>query len=276
MTFFAAVGRMRGSFWVVARRLHSDSFIFRALLIKRFRDSYLETVAELHADLAPTQLIGASAPWTSVVGFFFVFFTPPLVFALHGLMMERIRKEMILMERGLHSPVAGKRLADTPGNSVLEALENSQHSGRLSPRITSASLHGNLGDIPTKGKFEIDSLFGSHHNSENTSAEISSSESRKKMSLYSEVSPDSDINSDVEVGCPSHRSPSQHKENNKGNILVYIWLIWPLLSYGCSLTLILHILFFRVHSIYISKIQKWAKFNQDIIFALILFLIWFL
>ncbi|KAK5861022.1 hypothetical protein PBY51_022452 [Eleginops maclovinus] len=132
-------------------------------------------------------------------------------------MMERIRKEMILMERGLHSPVAGKRLSDTPGNSVLEALENSQHSGRLSPRITSASLHGNLGDIPTKSKFEIDSLFGSHHNSENTSsAEISSSESRKKMSLYSEVSPDSDINSDVEVGCPSHRSPSQHKENNKG------------------------------------------------------------
>ncbi|TDH06867.1 hypothetical protein EPR50_G00117970 [Perca flavescens] len=132
-------------------------------------------------------------------------------------MMERIRKEMILMERGLHSPVAGKRLADTPGNSVLEALENSQHSGRLSPRITSASLHGNLGDIPTKGKFEIDSIFGTHHNSENTSsAEISSSESRKKMSLYSEVSPDSDINSDVEVGCPAHRSPSQHKENNKG------------------------------------------------------------
>ncbi|KAM3861718.1 homeobox even-skipped homolog protein 2 [Diretmus argenteus] len=131
-------------------------------------------------------------------------------------MMERIRKEMILMERGLHSPVAGKRLADTAGNSVLEALENSQHSGRLSPRITSASLHGNLGDIPTKGKFEIESLFGTHHNSENTSsAEISSSENRKKMNLYPEVSPDSDMNSDVEVGCPSHRSPSQHKENNK-------------------------------------------------------------
>lgn len=139
--------------------------------------------------------------------------------------MERIRKEMILMERGLHSPVAGKRLSDTPGNSVLEALENSQHSGRLSPRITSASLHGNLGDISTKSKFEIDSLFGSHHNSENTSsAEISSSESRKKMSLYSEVSPDSDINSDVEVGCPSHRSPSQHKENNKGKITLFQYL----------------------------------------------------
>ncbi|KAF7668781.1 hypothetical protein LDENG_00284250 [Lucifuga dentata] len=131
--------------------------------------------------------------------------------------MERIRKEMILMERSLHSPVTGKRLSDTPGNSVLEALENSQHSGRLSPRITSASLHGNLGDIPTKGKFEIDSLFGTHHNSENnSSAEISSSENRKKMSLYSEVSPESDINSDVEVGCTAHRSPSQHKENNKG------------------------------------------------------------
>uniref|UniRef100_A0A087Y7J7 Even-skipped homeobox 2 n=1 Tax=Poecilia formosa TaxID=48698 RepID=A0A087Y7J7_POEFO len=132
-------------------------------------------------------------------------------------MMERIRKEMILMERGLHSPVAGKRLGDAPGNSVLEALENSQHGGRLSPRITSASLHGNLGDIPTKGKFEIESLFGTHHGSENaSSAEISSSESRKKMSLYSEVSQESDINSDVEVGCPAHRSPSQHKENNKG------------------------------------------------------------
>ena len=135
-------------------------------------------------------------------------------------MMDRIRKEMILMERGLHSPVSGKRLSES-GNSVLEALENSQHSGRLSPRITSASLHGSLGDIPTKGKFEIDSLFGNHHNSENTSsAEISSSESRKKISLYPEVSQDSDINSDVEVGCPSHRSPSQHKENNnKGSVL---------------------------------------------------------
>lgn len=126
------------------------------------------------------------------------------------------------MERGLHSPVSGKRLSDAPGNSVLEALENSQHSGRLSPRITSASLHGNLGDIPAKGKFEIESLFGSHHNSENSpSAEISSSESRKKMSLYSEVSPDSDINSDVEVGCNTHRSPSQHKENSKGSVLFF-------------------------------------------------------
>lgn len=135
-------------------------------------------------------------------------------------MMERIRKEMILMERGLHSPVAGKRLSnlsDSNGNTVLEALENSQHSGRLSPRLTSGSLHGSLGDIPTKGKFEIDSLFAPHHDTSST--EISSSENRKKMSMYAEVSPDSDINSDVEVGCPSHRSPgsvSQHKENNKG------------------------------------------------------------
>ncbi|CAB1346923.1 unnamed protein product [Coregonus sp. 'balchen'] len=76
--------------------------------------------------------------------------------------MERRRKEMVLMERGLHGPVSGKRLSnlsDSAGNSVLEALENSQHSGRVSPRITSASLHGSLGDIPTKGKFEMDSLF---------------------------------------------------------------------------------------------------------------------
>ncbi|KAF4109250.1 homeobox even-skipped homolog protein 2 [Onychostoma macrolepis] len=135
-------------------------------------------------------------------------------------MMERIRKEMILMERGLHSPVAGKRLSnlsDSAGNAVLEALENSQHAGRLSPRITSASLHGSLGDIPTKGKFEIDSLFGNHHSDNTSSTEVSSSESRKKINLYPEVSPDSDMNSDVEVGCPSHRSPgsiSQHKENN--------------------------------------------------------------
>lgn len=57
--------------------MHSDSFIFRVLLIKRFRDSYLEAVAELHADLAPTQLIGASSPpWTSVVCGFFLFFPP--------------------------------------------------------------------------------------------------------------------------------------------------------------------------------------------------------
>ncbi|XP_056145920.1 homeobox even-skipped homolog protein 2 [Lampris incognitus] len=133
-------------------------------------------------------------------------------------MMERIRKEMILMERGLQSPVAGKRLSDAAGNnSVLEALENSPHSGRLSPRITSASLHGGLGDIPAKGKFEIDSLFGGHHGGENASAaDISSSDGRKKMSLYADASQDSDMNSDVEVGCPAHRSPSQHKENNKG------------------------------------------------------------
>ncbi|XP_016411553.1 homeobox even-skipped homolog protein 2-like [Sinocyclocheilus rhinocerous] len=135
-------------------------------------------------------------------------------------MMERIRKEMILMERGLHSPVAGKRLSnlsDSAGNAVLEALENPQHAGRLSPRITSASLHGSLGDIPTKGKFEIDSLFGAHHGDNTSSTEVSSSESRKKINLYPEVSPDSDMNSDVEVGCPSHRSPgsiSQQKENN--------------------------------------------------------------
>ncbi|XP_062862582.1 homeobox even-skipped homolog protein 2 [Trichomycterus rosablanca] len=135
-------------------------------------------------------------------------------------MMERIRKEMILMERGLHSPVPGKRLpnlSDSNGNAVLEALENSQHAGRLSPRIT-ASLHASLGEVPSKGKFEIDSLFGNHHTSDNsTSAEISSSENRKKPSLYPEVSTDSEMNSDVEVGCPSHRSPgsvSQHKENN--------------------------------------------------------------
>ncbi|XP_014021133.1 homeobox even-skipped homolog protein 2 [Salmo salar] len=133
-------------------------------------------------------------------------------------MMERRRKEMILMERGLHSPVSGKRLSnlsDSAGNSVLEALENAQHSDRLNPTISSASLHGSLGNIPTKGKFETDSLFGAHHNSENnSSAEISLSESRKKIHLYPEVSQDSDMNSDVEVGCPSYRSPSQHKENN--------------------------------------------------------------
>lgn len=140
-------------------------------------------------------------------------------------MMERIRKEMILMERGLHSPVSGKRLpnlSESNGNAVLEALENSQHAGRLSPRITSASLHASLADVPSKGKFEIDSLFGNHHASDNSSpAEISSSENRKKSNLYPEVSTDSEMNSDVEVGCPSHRSPSsvsQHKENNnKGN-----------------------------------------------------------
>lgn len=160
-------------------------------------------------------------------------------------MMERIRKEMILMERGLHSPVSGKRLSDAPGNSVLEALENSQHSGRLSPRITSASLHGNLGDIPAKGKFEIESLFGSHHNSENSpSAEISSSESRKKMSLYSEVSPDSDINSDVEVGCNTHRSPSQHKENSKGSVLFIFSFLRELSSFKRMVVSMLNGLFY--------------------------------
>ncbi|XP_019409078.1 PREDICTED: homeobox even-skipped homolog protein 2 [Crocodylus porosus] len=139
-------------------------------------------------------------------------------------MMERIRKEMILMERGLHSPTAGKRLAnlsDSAGNAVLEALENSQHSGRLSPRLTSASLHSTIGDIPAKGKFEIDTLFNlQHQNTESSvSSEIPSSESRKKISHYSEVAQEADMNSDVEVGCSALRSPtslssSQLKENN--------------------------------------------------------------
>ncbi|NWH65509.1 EVX2 protein, partial [Geococcyx californianus] len=142
-------------------------------------------------------------------------------------MMERIRKEMILMERGLHSPTAGKRLSnlsDSAGNAVLEALENSPHSGRLSPRLTAASLHSAIGDISTKGKFEIDTLFNLQHpSSESTvSSEIPPSESRKKISLYSEVAQEADMNSDVEVGCSALRSPasltsSQLKENsNKG------------------------------------------------------------
>ncbi|KFW86901.1 Homeobox even-skipped protein 2, partial [Manacus vitellinus] len=139
-------------------------------------------------------------------------------------MMERIRKEMILMERGLHSPTAGKRLSnlsDSAGNAVLEALENSPHSGRLSPRLTAASLHSAIGDISAKGKFEIDTLFNLQHpNSESTvSSEIPPSESRKKISLYSEVAQEADMNSDVEVGCSALRSPasltsSQLKENS--------------------------------------------------------------
>ncbi|NXR06898.1 EVX2 protein, partial [Semnornis frantzii] len=142
-------------------------------------------------------------------------------------MMERIRKEMILMERGLHSPTAGKRLSnlsDSAGNAVLEALENSPHSGRLSPRLTAASLHSAIGDISAKGKFEIDTLFNLQHpSSESTvSPEIPQSESRKKINLYSEVAQEADMNSDVEVGCSALRSPasltaSQLKENsNKG------------------------------------------------------------
>uniref|UniRef100_A0A8C3MQP3 Homeobox even-skipped homolog protein 2 n=1 Tax=Geospiza parvula TaxID=87175 RepID=A0A8C3MQP3_GEOPR len=142
-------------------------------------------------------------------------------------MMERIRKEMILMERGLHSPTAGKRLSnlsDSAGNAMLEALENSPHSGRLSPRLTAASLHSAIGDISAKGKFEIDTLFNLQHpSSESTvSSEIPPSESRKKISLYSEVAQEADMNSDVEVGCSALRSPasltsSQLKENsNKG------------------------------------------------------------
>ncbi|NXT90686.1 EVX2 protein, partial [Anhinga rufa] len=139
-------------------------------------------------------------------------------------MMERIRKEMILMERGLHSPTAGKRLSnlsDSAGNAVLEALENSPHSGRLSPRLTAASLHSAIGDISAKGKFEIDTLFNLQHpSSESTvSSEIPPSESRKKISLYSEVAQEADMNSDVEVGCSALRSPasltsSQLKENS--------------------------------------------------------------
>lgn len=144
-------------------------------------------------------------------------------------MMERIRKEMILMERGLHSPTAGKRfsnLSDSAGNAVLEALENSQHPARLSPRLPSAPLHGALGDLPAKGKFEIDTLFNLQHpGSESTvSSEIASAaEGRKKPGHYSEAAAEADMSSDVEVGCSALRSPgglaaAPLKENNgKGN-----------------------------------------------------------
>ncbi|NXC38513.1 EVX2 protein, partial [Penelope pileata] len=143
-------------------------------------------------------------------------------------MMERIRKEMILMERGLHSPAAGKRLSnlsDSAGNAVLEALENSQHGGRLSPRLSASSLHGAIGDISAKGKFEIDTLFNLQHPSSESavSAEIPPSESRKKISLYPDATQEADMSSDVEVGCSALRSPgslpqSQLKENGtKGN-----------------------------------------------------------
>ncbi|ELW64141.1 Homeobox even-skipped like protein 2 [Tupaia chinensis] len=144
-------------------------------------------------------------------------------------MMERIRKEMILMERGLHSPTAGKRfsnLSDSAGNAVLEALENSQHPARLSPRLPSTPLHGALGDLPAKGKFEIDTLFNLQHpGSESTvSSEIASAaESRKKPGHYSEAAAEADMSSDVEVGCSALRSPgglgaAPLKENNgKGN-----------------------------------------------------------
>ncbi|XP_033612254.1 homeobox even-skipped homolog protein 2 [Fukomys damarensis] len=101
-------------------------------------------------------------------------------------MMERIRKEMILMERGLHSPTAGKRfsnLSDSAGSAVLEALENSQHPARLSPRLSSAPLHGALGDLPAKGKFEIDTLFNLQHpGSESTvSSEITSATESRNL-----------------------------------------------------------------------------------------------
>lgn len=156
-------------------------------------------------------------------------------------MMERIRKEMILMERGLHSPTAGKRfsnLSDSAGNAVLEALENSQHPARLSPRLPSAPLHSALGDLPAKGKFEIDTLFNLQHpGSESTvSSEIASAtEGRKKPGHYSETTAEADMNSDVEVGCSALRSPSglgaaQLKENNgKGNLAAGAALSNPIL-----------------------------------------------
>ncbi|KAG9349493.1 hypothetical protein JZ751_027938 [Albula glossodonta] len=130
--------------------------------------------------------------------------------------MERIRTEVILVERGLHSPTLAKRhsnLSESAGNAVLEALENSQHGGRPSPRLNITSVHGNLGDIPTKGKLDTDSLFSPHHHNTDDSS-MASSEKRKKISLYPEVSQDSDIESDVEVGYPGNSSPC--KENNKG------------------------------------------------------------
>nr|AIM47915.1 EVX2 [Pantodon buchholzi] len=118
--------------------------------------------------------------------------------------MERIRKEILLMDRGLHSP---KRhpMSEGAGSGVLEALEKQQQQ-----------------EMPAKGKFEIDSLFGPPHHHQHQHGDpggspphITSSESRKKLLLYPEVSPDSDMNSDVEVGCPARCSPGQqHKESS--------------------------------------------------------------
>ncbi|CAI9564888.1 unnamed protein product [Staurois parvus] len=125
-------------------------------------------------------------------------------------MMERIRKEMILMERGLHSPTTGKRLSnlsDSAGNAVLEALENAHHTGRLSPRLTS-SMHGSIGELPSKGKFEIDTLFGISHPNGETTSEITGSDRGKKTNQYSDVASEADMSSDVEVGCSALRSPS--------------------------------------------------------------------
>lgn len=139
--------------------------------------------------------------------------------------MERIRKEMILMERGLHSPTTGKRLSnlsDSAGNAVLEALENAHHTGRLSPRLTSSSMHGSIGDLPSKGKFEIDTLFGISHPNGEAASEISGSDRGKKINhQYSEVASEADMNSDVEVGCSALRSPSSQLKDtlSKGNPL---------------------------------------------------------
>lgn len=149
---------------------------------------------------------------------------------------------MILMERGLHSPTTGKRfsnLSDSAGNAVLEALENSQHPARLSPRLPSAPLHSALGDLPAKGKFEIDTLFNLQHpSSESTvSSEIASAaEGRKKPGHYSEAAAEADMSSDVEVGCSALRSPGglgavPLKENNgKGNRAARAALSSPILS----------------------------------------------
>ena len=146
------------------------------------------------------------------------------------------------MERGLHSPTTGKRfsnLSDSAGNAVLEALENSQHPARLSPRLPSAPLHSALGDLPAKGKFEIDTLFNLQHpSSESTvSSEIASAaEGRKKPGHYSEAAAEADMSSDVEVGCSALRSPGglgavPLKENNgKGNRAARAALSSPILS----------------------------------------------
>lgn len=160
---------------------------------------------------------------------------------------------MILMERGLHSPTAGKRfsnLSDSAGNAVLEALENSQHPARLSPRLPSAPLHSSLGDLPAKGKFEIDTLFNLQHpGSESTvSSEIASAaEGRKKPGHYSEAAAEADMSSDVEVGCSALRSPgglgaAPLKENNgKGNRAALSRPSLPVLR-GCCLPFLVTLL----------------------------------
>ena len=110
------------------------SFIFCVLLIKRFRDRYSETVAELHVDLALVQLTGVPSPLDKCCGFFF----PPRLARLND--GEDKKRDDIDGERSAQSRRrekafrhAGKFSAGGPGKLSAQRTAKPENHFGFSP-----------------------------------------------------------------------------------------------------------------------------------------------